>query len=194
MHHTYTNMPSWLGWELGIKLLIVVAGATVLVIAVLGLLSWVANLGRERASREAQDDEPRDRTHKVRASTRLQWSAAFERLTPEEVQPIHDQAPALVKRLQRAVRLLAEGETQQCLDLLFVCRGVVRQAFGTGKHWLEAIIISDIAALHHHLNDAENADYHFAKAVEVGTLWFKQYPWLQPMCSKQRLIRKVTKQ
>jgi hypothetical protein len=126
---------------------------------------------------------------KVRSPVRLLYAAAFERLTDEELDELRSRAPDAIQRLKRATVLMAACETKEAENLCFVARGMVRRTFGEGQHWLEAVIVSDLAALSHFGNRAEDAEYFFARAAAIGEPWFARYPWLRGMCTKRRLVR-----
>jgi hypothetical protein len=120
---------------------------------------------------------------------RLLHSAAFERLTDGELMEIEVRAPEVLSRLRRATCLMAQSRTAEAENLLFVVRGMLRRHFGEGRFWLEAVVISDIAALAHHANKPEDAAYYFARAQSVAQPWFERYPWLQYLVTPRRLIK-----
>ncbi len=123
-----------------------------------------------------------------RSPVRLLYSAAFERLTNGELEEIRVRAPQVIERLHRAAFLLSKHQTGEAENLLYVLRGYVRRHFGEGRFWLEAVIIADIAALCHHANKPEDAQYFFESAERVATPWFERYPWLRGMVTRRRLI------
>jgi hypothetical protein len=88
-----------------------------------------------------------------------------------------------------AAQLLSRRQTDEAEALLLVLRGVVRRSFGEGQHWLEAIILADLAALWHHANKAEDAQQYFERAAHIAAPWMARYPWLRSMCTARRLIR-----
>lgn len=123
-----------------------------------------------------------------RSPARMLYAAAFERLTDGELMEIRVKAPEVIERLHRAAWLLSRSQTADAENLLFVLRGYVRRHFGQGKHWLEAVIISDIATLCHYANKPEDAEHHFAAAQQVATPWLQRYPWLRYIVTRRRLI------
>jgi hypothetical protein len=146
---------------------------------------------KSKPSRYVQQERDFEQLEELgpRSPVRLLYSAAFERLTDGELEEIRARAPEVIERLHRAAFLLSTHKTAEAENLLFVLRGYVRRYFGEGCFWLEAVITSDIAALAHHANKVEDADYHFAGALRVATPWFEKYPWLQRMVTRRRLMK-----
>lgn len=138
---------------------------------------------------EDQDEELIPLTKVVRSPVRLLYSAAFERLTDGEIFEIHHKARGAVERLREASRALAECRTADAVNLCYAARGIISRGFGAGKHWLEAIVVADIAAIYHHGNDAESARDYFEQSSRIGSRWFERYPWLRNMCTPRRLLR-----
>lgn len=146
---------------------------------------------RPKKPRYVQQDA--DFTNRVelgpRSPVRLLYSAAFERLSCAELEEIRVKAPGVIERLHRAAFLLSKSQTREAENLLFVLRGYIRGYFGEGRFWLEAVITADIAALCHHANKPDDAQYFFDAAERIAEPWFARYPWLKNMVTRRRLIK-----
>jgi hypothetical protein len=138
-----------------------------------------------------QEQEFAERSERPpRSPVRLLYSAAFERLTDGELEQIRSTAPDVIPRLHRAALLLSLSRTNEAESILIVVRGILRRSFGDGRFWLEAIVISDLAALDHHANKAEDAAMQFERATAIAAPWLDRYPWLRYMVTARRLIHK----
>jgi hypothetical protein len=118
---------------------------------------------------------------------KLAYANALGRLCDSEWSAIHTQAPDILDRLKKASRGLELGDHNYTEGLLLATLIAIRGSFGPGKHWLEAVVLSDLAIYCHFAKKSEDAAWRFGQAQQVAAQWLGKYPWLKDLCSAQRL-------
>lgn len=125
-----------------------------------------------------------------RLSFALGRSAVCELLSERELDELVLRAGPVLRRLKVAEQWLAQTNTKDSLGLVVVALNVLRHTFGRGRHWLEAIVLADLACFAHARNDKAEAERLFEHAAEVAAPWVERYPWLRVYATRRRLIRR----
>lgn len=187
------------------------AVATVLVLAALGYIVWI-RIKKARAQRqqrnnaanpfddgvspysasvgyEAEQEAPKP----TRAPFKLAIMGALGRLSDAEWEQLHKDADVILDRLKKAATGLAEGRNEYAESLLKVSLTHIRGSFGKGKHWLEAIVLADLALFCYFdaNSNNEDAEWRFAESAKIAALWTHKYAWLDDMCAKRRVLREI---
>jgi hypothetical protein len=117
---------------------------------------------------------------------RLSYANALGRLCDAEWEHLHKECPAILDRLKKATKGMEKGDHQYVEGLLIATLSAIRSAYGKGVHWLEALVLSDLAMYAHYSNRQQDSDWRFRQSQEVASKWIAKYPWLNEVCTDKR--------
>lgn len=176
---------------LRVLFVLVLVGAVIYLVVRHYKRKTAATQGTESPSWEAiafapVEEDPVEKAARPPAVFKLAYANALGRLSDADWQALHAEAPGILERLKKATSALEDGASKHTEGLLIVSLTHIRGSYGRGVHWLEALVLSDLAMFCHFAGKAEDSAWRFGQAEEVVAKWVGKYPWLTELVAKRR--------